>query len=97
MDYEIVYTEDALRDLEVMLNTFVGIPPIRDPVRQRSAEPRRTASELSANRSPCASPARLHKILHSPIRIYDWIREEKRLIEVLHFWHGARRIPQLRY
>jgi plasmid stabilization system protein ParE len=36
----------------------------------------------------------VRKLLHSPILVYYRLDEDKRLIEVLHFRHGARRPPQ---
>jgi len=37
---------------------------------------------------------RVRKLLHSPILAYYQIHEDKRVIEVLHFRHGARKPPE---
>jgi hypothetical protein len=34
-------------------------------------------------------------MLHSPVRVYYRLREDRKYIEVLHFWHAARRDPIL--
>lgn len=36
----------------------------------------------------------VRKLLHSPVLVYYRVREDKRLIEVLHFRHGARKPPK---
>jgi plasmid stabilization system protein ParE len=38
--------------------------------------------------------ANVRKLLHSPVLVYYRVREEKHLIEVLHFRHGARKPPK---
>ena len=38
--------------------------------------------------------SRVRKLLHSPILVYYQIREDKRLVEVLHFRHGSRKSPR---
>jgi len=37
---------------------------------------------------------RVRKLVHSPIVVYDEIHEDRRLIEILHFRHAARKSPQ---
>ena len=38
--------------------------------------------------------SRVRKLVHSPILVYYELREDKRLIEILHFRHGAREAPK---
>jgi len=33
----------------------------------------------------------VRKLLHTPVRIYYRIDEEQNRVEILHFWHAARR------
>jgi len=35
----------------------------------------------------------MRKILHTPVRIYYRIHEERRCVEILHFRHAARQEP----
>jgi plasmid stabilization system protein ParE len=37
----------------------------------------------------------VRKILHASVRVYYRLHEDRALIEVLHFWHAARREPFL--
>jgi plasmid stabilization system protein ParE len=36
----------------------------------------------------------IRKVLNTPIRIYYRIDYESKVVEVLHFWHAARRDPE---
>jgi plasmid stabilization system protein ParE len=36
----------------------------------------------------------VRKLAHSPILVYYQIREDKRVVEVLHFRHGSRTSPR---
>jgi hypothetical protein len=33
-------------------------------------------------------------LIHSPIRIYYALYEDRKLVEVVHFWHGSRNEPR---
>lgn len=37
----------------------------------------------------------VRKLFHSPYKIYCRIHADRRVVEILHFWHGARRDPKL--
>jgi plasmid stabilization system protein ParE len=39
--------------------------------------------------------SRVRKLLHSPVLVYYRVREDKRLVEVLHFRHGSRGTPRI--
>jgi len=38
--------------------------------------------------------SRVRKLAHSPILVYYQVREDKRLVEILHFRHGSRKPPK---
>jgi plasmid stabilization system protein ParE len=46
--------------------------------------------------SPVIHRPGVRKLLHSPVRVYYRIRNDRKLIEVLHLWHAARRNPEVR-
>ena len=37
----------------------------------------------------------IRRFLHSPLYVYYRVNERKQCIEILHFWHTARRDPKL--
>jgi plasmid stabilization system protein ParE len=45
--------------------------------------------------TPVRSRSNVRKIFHSPYTIYYRIQESRRLIEIVHFWHGSRPKPWL--
>jgi toxin ParE1/3/4 len=38
--------------------------------------------------------AKVRSLLHSPVRIYYQVDEEREAIQILHFWHTSRRPPK---
>jgi plasmid stabilization system protein ParE len=94
--YKILFTEDALDDLENIL----------DYIRADNESAAETFGmallkhvELLQNfpriGTPVSQRPNVHKILHSPVRIYYRLHEHKSVTEILHFWHGAHREPRL--
>ena len=95
MDYRLLYTQRALNDLAEIIGHIA-----EDDAEGAS----RLGSSLLDHvdlltRFPrmggvIRKRSRVRKLLHSPILIYYQVQEEKRLIEVLHFRHGARKPPK---
>ena len=96
MEYQIRLTPEALADLEA----------IQDYIRaDNAAAAERFGASLLRHVEmlwdfprlgvPLRRRRSYRKLLHSPIRIYYRIHETAKMIEVLHFWHGARRGPKL--
>ena len=96
MDYKILFTEDALADLEIILDYIRSNNP---EAAERFGTALLNHIELlqSFPRIGVPVPKRpsVRKLLHTPIRVYYRIREDPGRIEVLHLWHGARRPPRL--
>ena len=94
MVYKILFTEDALLDLESILNFIRADKP--DAAEQFGIGLLNHV-DLLANfpklGMPIAKRAGVRKILHSPVRIYYRIDEKRKVIEILHFWHVARQNP----
>lgn len=96
MARKILFTEDSLEDLDNILE-YIGVD---NPA---AAEQFSTALldhiELLKHFPGLGVRLRrrhtVRKIVHSPVRIYYRFHQEKNLMEVLHFWHGARKIPRL--
>jgi toxin ParE1/3/4 len=93
--YKILYNEDALADLEAILDYIRADNPtaaerfgtaILDHIELLQSFPRLgvRVSELPE----------IRKFTHSPIRIYYRIHEDRKMVEILHFWHGARSDPK---
>lgn len=95
MDYQLLFTQRALRDL----GDIIGY------IAENDAE---SASRFGnalldhvdlLGRFPrmggiIRKRSQVRKLIHSPILVYYQVHENKRLVEVLHFWHGSRKPPK---
>ena len=96
MAYKIFFTEDALVDLEILLD-YIRTDNIVAARRFGTALLNHVELLQQFPRLGVLVPDRpgIRKMFHSPIRIYYRLDEGKGLIEVLHFWHGSRRDPNI--
>ncbi len=94
MAYKILFSEDALLDLESILDFIRADNP--DAAERfgiallNHIELLQTFPRLGV---PVSKRPGVRKILHSPVRVYYRLHEKKNLIEILHFWHAARKNP----
>jgi plasmid stabilization system protein ParE len=95
VDYRVLFTQRALSDL----SQIVGhIAQDDDAGASRFGEALLDHVDL-LGRFPRMGNAirkrsRVRKLVHSPIIVYYRVREEKCLIEILHFRHGSRKPPK---
>ena len=94
MAFQILFTEDALIDLEIILDYIRADDP---EAAARFGNALLNHIELLSTFPHIGAPVkrrgRVRKVLHTPVRIYYRIDEEKQIIEILHFWHTARQEP----
>jgi plasmid stabilization system protein ParE len=96
MAFRIRYHEDALIDLEAIFD------------RSREKHPETTEQFASGlfnyldllQASPyigtkVRGQPEIRQLLYSPLYVYYRVDEDRRAIEILHFWHAARRPPRL--
>jgi plasmid stabilization system protein ParE len=95
VDYRVLFTQRALSDLAEIVGHIAeddGEAATRfgnallDHVDLLSRFPRMG--------SAIRKRSRVRKLQHSPILVYYRIREDKHIIEVLHFRHGSRKSPK---
>jgi toxin ParE1/3/4 len=98
MGFKIVFTKPAIADLEGLVAFIASDNP-------QAAE--RFGNEIIAKAEKLDEfplPGRvvpefkienIREIIHRPYRIVYRVREERKLIEILRVWHGARGIPRL--
>jgi plasmid stabilization system protein ParE len=91
--HKILFTEDALVDLEVLLSHIRA---------DDDAAAERLGRALLSHVELLQDFPRLGRIITNrggvrmmvhPVRIYYRLHEGERLIEILHFWHGSRWEP----
>lgn len=95
MDYRLLYTQRALNDLAEIIGYIAEDDP---EAASRFGSSLLDHIDLLARFPNMGGVIRkrshVRKLLHSPILIYYQVHEEKRLIEVLHLRHGARKPPK---
>jgi plasmid stabilization system protein ParE len=94
VEYKVFFSDDALRDLDEILE-FIR-------------KDKRAAAEHFGNAllnhvdllasfphmgAPVARLPGVRQFLHTPIRIYYPIDEDRRTVDIVHLWHGSRRLP----
>jgi toxin ParE1/3/4 len=92
VDYRLLLTQRALKDLAEIIGR---IAEDDDEAASRFGNALLDHVEL-LTRFPrmggtIQKRSRVRKLLHSPILVYYRIREEKLVVEVLHFRHGSRK------
>jgi plasmid stabilization system protein ParE len=95
MDYRLLFTQRALNDLAAIISHIAeddGEAASRfgdsllDHIDLLKRFPRMGGT--------IRNRARVRKLLHSPVLVYYQLREDRRLVEVLHLRHAARESPR---
>jgi plasmid stabilization system protein ParE len=95
MDYRLLFTQRALNDLAEIIGHIAEDDPeaasrfgisLLDHVELLTRFPRMG--------STIRKRSRVRKLFHSPMLVYYQIREDKHVVEVLHFRHASRIAPR---
>ena len=94
MAYKILYTGEALADLEVILEYIrIDSPTAAERFGTALLNHIELLQNFPRPGVPVPKRSGVRKLLHSPIRVYYLFHEDSGLIEILHLWHGARQDP----
>jgi plasmid stabilization system protein ParE len=95
VDYHILFTERALSDLAEIIG-FVAEDDAEAAMQFATAllDHIDLLSRFPRTGGAIRKRSRVRKLHHSPVLAYYRIQEDKRIIEVLHFRHGARKPPK---
>jgi toxin ParE1/3/4 len=95
VDYRLVYTQKALNDLAGIIE---GIARDSADAASRVGSALLDHVELLTHFPRMGSAIRkrrgVRKLVHSPFTVYYQVHETRRVIELLHFRHGARKPPK---
>jgi len=96
VDFQVRIAEPALADFEEILEySWLNFPDTAERFGASILDHLELLCKFPYVGSPVAGAPAVRQVVHTPILIYYRIHEEHRLIEVLHFWHGQRRQPEL--
>ncbi|MGH9447452.1 MAG: type II toxin-antitoxin system RelE/ParE family toxin [Terriglobia bacterium] len=94
MDFKVLFSDQALSDLSGIIEYVAQRDPeaalrvgrsLLDHVKILKTFP--GAGTLVSKRP------RIRKLFHTPYKIYYRIDTSRKVVEILHFWHGARNEP----
>ena len=92
MDFKIRISEPALADFEEILNySWANFPAIAERFGHALLDHIELLKRFPYVGSPVADRPGVRQLVHTPILIYYRVQEERMLVEILHFWHAARR------
>jgi plasmid stabilization system protein ParE len=95
VDFQVLYTEPALADLdEVMRWSWQNRPGTTERFANALLNHVDLLKDFPCLGAPVRSYTGVRRLLHSPLRVYYRVVPEARRIEILHFWHGSRRDPK---
>ena len=96
MDYRLLFTQRALNDLaEIIGNIAEDDAEAASRFGNALLDHVDLLTRFPRMGSTIRKRSRVRKLLHSPILVYYRIREDKRVVEVLHLRHGSRRPTRL--
>jgi toxin ParE1/3/4 len=96
MGYQVIFAPEAERDLnEIIAYIAQANPEAALKFAARLAAQARSLSELPHRGASVPRRPGTRKLVHGQYLIYYQIREIERTVEVLRFWHGARRRPKI--
>ncbi len=94
MDFQVLYAEPALADLEeILLYSWSKFPGAAENFGIALLNHVDLLRSFPYIGSPVTGLAGVRRLVHTPILIYYRVAEDRKLIEVLHFWHAAREQP----
>jgi len=96
MDFQVLYTEPALTDLE---EVFAWSWERHSGSTERFGLALLNHIDLLKSFPRLGTPVKgfpgIRRLLHSPFHVYYRLLPEQKRIEILHFWHISRKLPEL--
>jgi plasmid stabilization system protein ParE len=95
VDFRVLFTQRALSDLaEIIGHIAEDDADAASRFGDSLLDHIELLSRFPQMGSTIRKKARVRKLSHSPVVVYYQIREDKRLVEILHVRHASRRPPE---
>jgi toxin ParE1/3/4 len=96
LDFQIVYTEPALADLEAILDwSLSAYPDGTNEFAQGLLRHIRLVNQFPLMGERVKGRAHVRRIHHTPFDVYYRAIIERQRVEILHIWHAKRQPPEL--
>jgi toxin ParE1/3/4 len=95
VDFKVLLSDQALSDLSEIVEYIAGeSPEAATEVGQSLIGHVKILQSFPYIGTPVPRRRKMRKLYHTPYNIYYRIHENRRVVEILHFWHGRRRNPK---
>ena len=96
MAFKVLYHEEALAELEALLDwSQTNHPETSEEFANGLLNHVDLLATLPYIGVAVEHHSGIRRLLHSPFYVYYFVDEVRGAIEILHFWHAARRTPEL--
>ena len=94
MDFKVLVSDQALNDLSDIID-YVSRdnPEAASHVGQSLLDHLRVLQSFPYAGELVPKRPRIRRLVHTPYKIYYRIHAVRKVVEILHFWHGSRRDP----
>ncbi|MFN0165065.1 MAG: type II toxin-antitoxin system RelE/ParE family toxin [Bryobacteraceae bacterium] len=92
MDFKVRITEATLTDFdEILAYSWANFPETAEQFGNDLLNHADLLARFPHIGRPVKGRPGIRQLVHTPILIYYRVDEMRRLVEILHFWHGSRR------
>jgi len=96
MDFRVEITDPAIADLaEIVSYIARDNPDAASALGNNLLDAALSLAETPYKGSPYQKLTGIRKLTLRPFKIFYRVKEEKQVVEILRFWHSARREPKL--
>ena len=96
MDFKVLFSDEALNDISEIVESIAGDNPDAASRMARSIIDHIKVLQYFPRVGTIVSRRRkARRLVHAPYILYYQIHEIRRVVEILHIWHGSRRRPKL--
>ena len=90
MEYQVLYTDAALEDLdEIVAYSWVNFPATAERFGVALLNHIELLKSFPEIGSPVPDRAGVRQLVHTPIVIYYFVNRQEKRVEILNLWHGA--------
>jgi plasmid stabilization system protein ParE len=96
VDFQILYTEPAIADLEeILFYSWSKFPGAAERFAVALLNHVDLLKSFPYVGSPVTGLPGVRQLVHTPILIYYRVDEDRKCVDILHFWHAARKRPEI--
>jgi plasmid stabilization system protein ParE len=96
VDFQVRISDPALADFEAIIEySWTNFPATAERFGNAILNHVDLLKSFPYIGSPVSGHPGVRQVVHTPILIYYRVRENSKLVEILHFWHNSRGDPRL--